>query len=150
MCYDIMFYRTYSRTALLMKSDTFISLINQAAMSSNKQMTPDLPQTFKVNGSNVKVIAWYDVLVSKNRYIWWTDSLTGFKLCAHCILASSHADTDKTRLSQSCRRSWLVSNSVHTANTNKTIQNSLVLSVPAVRSRHIPEHSARRDACSRS
>ena len=43
----------------------------------------DLPQTFKVNGSKVKVIAWHDVLALKNRHISWTDSLTEFKLCAN-------------------------------------------------------------------
>ena len=32
-------------------------------------VTPKLPQTFKVNGSKVKVIACHDVLASKNRYI---------------------------------------------------------------------------------
>ena len=44
---------------------------------------PDLLQTFKVNGSKVKVIAWHDVLAWENRHISWTDSLTEFKLCAN-------------------------------------------------------------------
>ena len=48
-----------------------------------RHVPTDLPQTFKVNGSKVKVIAWYDVLAWKNRHIWWTDSLTEFKLCAN-------------------------------------------------------------------
>ena len=32
-------------------------------------VTPDLPQAFKVSGSKVEVIAWHDVLASKNLYI---------------------------------------------------------------------------------
>jgi len=46
-------------------------------------VTPDRPQSFKVNGSEVKVIAWYGVLASKNRHISWTDSFIEFKLCAN-------------------------------------------------------------------
>ena len=41
-------------------------------------VTPDLPQTFKVNSTKVKVIAWYGVLASKNRHNSWTDSFTEF------------------------------------------------------------------------
>jgi len=43
----------------------------------------DLPQTFKISRSKIKVIPWHDVLVSKNRHISWTRSLTEFKLCAN-------------------------------------------------------------------
>jgi len=44
---------------------------------------PNLPQTFKVNGSKVKVIAWHDVLAWNNRHISWTNSWTEIKLCAN-------------------------------------------------------------------
>ena len=37
--------------------------------TDHDHMTPDLPHTFKVNRSKVKVIACHDVLASKNRYI---------------------------------------------------------------------------------
>ena len=46
-------------------------------------VTSDRPQTFKVDGSKVKVMSCHYVLASKNRYILWTDSLTEFKLCAN-------------------------------------------------------------------
>ena len=51
-------------------------------------MTSDLTQTFKVNRSKLKVMAWHDVLASENRYISWRDSLTEFKVCANCPKAS--------------------------------------------------------------
>ena len=44
-------------------------------------------QTFKVNGSKVKVIAWYEVLAWKNRYISWTYSLAEFKHCVKYLRA---------------------------------------------------------------
>ena len=37
-------------------------------------VTSDLSQTFKINGSKLKVIACHDVLALKNRYISWTNS----------------------------------------------------------------------------
>jgi len=46
-------------------------------------VTSDQPQTFKVNGSKVKVIAWYGVLASKNRHISWTYNCIEFKLCVN-------------------------------------------------------------------
>jgi len=60
-------------------------------------VTPDLPQTFKVNGSKVKVIAWHNVLASKiitflERIAWLSQTLCKLfqSIAQHVIHVQDH------------------------------------------------------------
>jgi len=81
--YVCMYVRTYvrdqrSRTQRDVTGTKICQIMNNSAgdcsisiklITDNDHVTSDLPQTFKVNGSKVKVIACHYVLASKNRYI---------------------------------------------------------------------------------